>query len=68
VNILDPYDGAIAKIVRIHSLSKIHGVALGPKDANVNVINVTSNIPLLYEDKIDGCGSLKDKERNFTQW
>ena len=68
VKILDPYDGAIAGIGRIHSLSVIHGVALGLEDANVNVINVTSNIPLPYEDKIDGCLRLKEKERSFIRW
>lgn len=32
----------------------IHGVALGPKDANGNVINVTSNIPLMCPFEGDG--------------
>ena len=68
VKILDPYDGAIARIGRIHSLSMIHGVALGLEDANVNAINVTSNIPLPYEDKIYGCLCLKEKERSFIRW
>ena len=43
----------------------IHGMALSLADANSNVINVTSNIPLLYEDKIDGCLYLKEKKRSF---
>ena len=67
VKILDPYDGDIVGTVRIHSLFVIHGVALGLEDANVNVINVTSNIPLPYEDKIDGCHLLKEKEMSFIQ-
>jgi len=46
----------------------IHGVELGPEDTNVNVINMTSNIPLLYEDKIDGYVYLKNKERSFIEW
>ena len=37
VEIFYPYNGSIASIGRIHSLSMIHGVALGPKDANINV-------------------------------
>ena len=52
VKILDPYDSSISDIGQIHSLSAIHAMAHGHEDANVNVINVTSNIPLLYEDKI----------------
>ena len=68
VKILDPYDGVIASIGRIHSLSVIHGVALGLEDENFNVINVTSNIPLPYEDKIDGCLCFKEKERSFIWW
>lgn len=68
MNILDPYDSAIAGIERIQSISIIHGEPLVPKDANVNFINVTSNIPLPYEDKIDGCVDLKEKENIFTWW
>ena len=68
LKILDPYDGVIADIGRIHSLSVIHRVALGLEDANLNVINVTSNIPLMYEDQIDGCLHLKEKERSFIHW
>ena len=37
VKIFYPYDGSIASIGQIHSLSMIHGVALGPKDANINL-------------------------------
>lgn len=66
VNILDLYDGAISGIGGIKSLSVIHGVPLGLEDSNVNFINVTSNIPLLYEDKIDGRFRLKEKEKSFT--
>ena len=43
----------------------IHGVPLGLEDANVNVIHVTSNIPLAYDDKIDGCECLKETEISF---
>ena len=71
VKILDPYDGGIAGIGRIHSLFVIHGVALCLKDENVNsinVINVTSNISLPYEDGIDGCLYLKEKERIFIRF
>ena len=68
MNILDPYDSAIVRIGQIQSLYVTHGVALGPEDANVNVIKVASNIPLPYEDKIDGCARLKDMESSFTQW
>ena len=57
---LDPYNGAICGNGRIQSFSMIHGVPLGPEDANVNVIHVTSNTPLSYEDKIDGCEHLKE--------
>ena len=46
----------------------IHGVPLGPKDANVNVIHVTSNTPLAYEDKIDGHECLKETEMSFIRW
>lgn len=67
MNILDPYDGAIAGIGRTQSLSAIHEAPLGLEDANVNVINVTTNIPLPFEDKIDGCVRLKEKEKSFTQ-
>jgi len=68
VNILDPYNGVIAGTGYIQSLVVIHGVPLGPEDANVCVINVTSNIPLAYEDKIDGYEHLKHIERSFIQW
>ena len=57
---MDPYDDDIIGIGWIHSFFVIqYGVAFGPEDENVNVINVTSNIPLPYEDKIDGCIGLK---------
>ena len=46
----------------------IHGVPLGPEYAIVNVIHVTSNIPLSYEDTIDGCECLKEAEMSFIQW
>jgi hypothetical protein len=69
VKLLDPYDDATVGIRQIHSLSIIHGVKLsGSGDTNVNVIKVTSNIPLLYEDKIDGFVRLKEKEGSFTRW
>ena len=69
VKLLDSYDDAIVGIGQIHSLSIIHGVKLsGSRDANVNVINVTSNIPFFYKDKIDGSVHLKKKEGRFTWW
>jgi len=61
MKLLDPYDGASARIGRIHSLYVIHGVELSPKDANVNIIKVTSNIPLPYVDEINGCSCSKEK-------
>ena len=51
-NILDPYDGAIFDIGWIQSLYMIHGVPLGPEDANVYAIRVKSNIPLLMKIKL----------------
>jgi hypothetical protein len=68
VNILDPYDSAISGTGYIQSLTVIHGVPLGLEDANVCVMNVTSNIPLAYEDKIDGYECLKQMERSFIRW
>ena len=66
---LDPLDGDVVGIGQIHSLSTVHGVNLkGTMDANVNILKVTSNIPLVYEDKIDGVVHLKEKEGTFTQW
>jgi hypothetical protein len=59
VNILYPYDSVIIGTGYIQSLSVIHGVPPGLQDANVNVMNVTSNILLAYEDKIDGYEHLK---------
>jgi len=38
----------------------------GTRDANVNILKVTSNVPLAYEDKIDGATFLKEKEGSFT--
>ena len=69
VKVLDPYDGDVVGIGRIHSLSILHGINLkGIEDANVNILKVTSNVPLAYEDKIDGVVCLKEKEGNFTRW
>jgi len=68
LKILDPYDGAIAGVGRIHSLFVIDGVALSLEDANVNVIKVTSNIPLPHANKFDGCSRLKEMEGSFTRW
>ena len=69
---MDPYDDAIfIGIGQIHSLFFIHGVARSLKDENVNfinVINVTSNISFSYEDGIDGCLYLKEKERSFIRF
>ncbi|XP_057853139.1 uncharacterized protein LOC131063370 [Cryptomeria japonica] len=67
VRVLDTFDGVVVGIGKIHSLSIIHGVNLkGTGDANVNILKVTSNIPLSYEDKIDGVVYLKEKEGTFT--
>ena len=60
VNILDPYDFSIANTGRGYSLYMIHGVPLGPEDANVNVIYVSSNIPIAHEYNIDGFKCLKE--------
>jgi hypothetical protein len=69
VKVLDPYDGDVVGIGRIHSLSILHGINLkGSEDANVNILKVTSNVPLAYEDKIDGAVRLKEKEGTFTRW
>ena len=68
VNILDPYDFSIANTGRGYSLYMIHGVPLGLEDANVNVIHVTNNIPLAYEDTIDGCEHLKETKMSFIRW
>ena len=66
---MDPYDGHVSGIEIIHSLSILHGENLiGTGDANVNIITVTSNVPLAYEDKIDGIVNLKEKEGTFTWW
>ena len=62
VKVLDLYNSADVGIGWIHSLYTIHGVNLnGLGDANVNILKVKSNVPLLYEDKIDGCSHLKEK-------
>ena len=67
LNLLDLYGDANVGIRRIHSLSIIHGVKLsGSGDENLNVIKVTSNMPLFYEDKIDGFLHMKVKEGSFT--
>ena len=56
-------------IGQIYSLSIIHGFKLkGTRDANVNILKVTSSIPRAYEDKIDGVVRLKEKEGTFTWW
>jgi hypothetical protein len=69
VKVLDPYDSAPVGIGRIHSLSIIHGVKLSRSgDANVNIIKVTRNIPLPYDDKIEGFVHLKEMEGSFTRW
>ena len=69
VKVLDPYDSAPMLIGRIHSLSIMHGFKLsGSGDANVNIIKVTRNIPLPYDDKIEGFVHLKEMEGSFTQW
>ena len=39
---------------RIHSHSIILGLTLNLEDENANIIKVTSNIPLSYENKLDG--------------
>ena len=67
MKLLDPYEGAIAKVGQIHSLSIIHGMTLSLEDANVNILKVATNTPLLiYEDKLDGCKCLKGNEGCFT--
>ena len=67
VHVLDPYDNTLVGIGRIHSLSLIHGVNLnGSGDGNVNIIKVTRNILLPYDEKIEGSLLLKEKEGSFT--
>ena len=46
----------------------IHGVLLNPEDANINVIDVTSNIHVAYEDPIDGCEHMKETVKSFIRW
>ena len=65
---MDPYDGAIAWNGRIQSLTKIHGVPLEETDANIVVLSVSSNIPVAYEDPMDGCKRLKETEQSFIRW
>ena len=66
---LDLYDNSPVVIGWIHSLSIIHGVKLsGSGDANVNIINATSKIPLPYDDKIEGFVCLKEMEGSFARW
>ena len=69
VRVLDPFDSAVVGVGRIHSLSIIHGENLkGTSDANVKLVRVTSNVPLVYEDKLDGAIHLKEKEGSFARW
>ena len=69
VKLLDPYDDTTVGIRRIYTSSIIHEVKLsGSGNIDVNVIKVTSNIPLLYEDKVDGFVLMKEKEESFTWW
>lgn len=63
------FDIAVVGVGRINSLSIIHGENLkGMSDANVELARVTSNIPLVYEDKLDGAIRLKEKEGSFARW
>nr|ADE77413.1 unknown [Picea sitchensis] len=63
VKVLDLYDIALVGIERIHSLYIIHGVKLSRSgDANVNIIKVTRNMPLPYDEKIEGYVHLKEME------
>lgn len=62
------YDGAIVGTGWIQSLVIIHGVFLSPEYANINVIDVTSNIPIVYEDTINGCECLKEIVKSFNGW
>ena len=69
VKVLDPYDSAHVGIGWIRSLSIIDGVKLSRLgDANVNIMNVTRNIPLPYDDKIERFVHLKEMEGSFTRW
>ena len=68
VNILDPYDGAITGTERIQSLTNIHGVPLEETNANIVVLSISSNIPIAYEDLMDGFESLKETEKSFIRW
>jgi hypothetical protein len=40
-------------------------VKLSLEDENFNMLKVTSNIPIPYDDKQDGCSFLKEKKRSF---
>lgn len=52
---MNPYDGDAVAVGWLHSLSIIHGANLiGTRDANVNIIKVTRNVTLAYEDEMDG--------------
>ena len=68
VNILEPYDGIIARTKRIQSLTKIHGVTIEDTDANIVVLYVSSIILVAYEDPMDGCQCLKETEMSFIWW
>ena len=37
-------------------------------DANIVVLSVSSNIPVAYEDPMDGCELLKETEKSFIRW
>lgn len=63
MKVLDPYDGAITVFVQIHLLFIIRGVTSSLEDFNANIIKVTSNISLLYENKLDGWKCLKEKKK-----
>ena len=48
-------------------LSILHGSNFnGTRNANVNIINITSNVLLPYEDKIDRALCVKEKDGTFT--
>jgi len=43
-------------------------VPLEETDANIVVLSVSSNIPVAYEDPMDGCKRLKETEQSFIRW
>ena len=69
VKVLELYDGNnVVSVGWINSLSILDGANFnGTRDANVNIIKITNNVLLPYEDKIDRALHLKEKDGTFTR-